>query len=66
MKQNILITIFFVLGFVLLVSTADSAWEKNEDSHNINLCESAKISGNQDYLTKCEVYYNTGDINYLR
>lgn len=29
------------------------------------LCESAKISGNSDYLAKCECYYESGDIECL-
>jgi len=30
------------------------------------LCESAKVSGNIEYLEKCECYYEGGDIKCLQ
>lgn len=35
------------------------------ESQDRMLCESAKISGNKEYLEKCECYYQTGDIKCL-
>jgi hypothetical protein len=36
---------------------------KNQDTM---LCNSAKRSGNAEYLNKCQCFYNTGDITCLR
>lgn len=55
----------FVIG-VGLYMAAGSGADKSIDSHNVNLCESAKVSGNTEYLDKCADYYKTGDVTSLR
>lgn len=38
----------------------------SEDNQNKMLCESAKVSGNKEWLENCQEYYLTNDITYLR
>lgn len=58
-----LITLLVFYGLVKLVSRTI---DKSIDNQNIMLCKSAKKSWNKEYLEKCEEYYKTGDIIYMR
>lgn len=66
-KLNYLKWLFFgavVLGTIALgFHNAEGAIDKHFDNQNVMLCKSAKISGNVEYLNKCESYYLTGEIN---
>lgn len=42
------------------------AFDNSIDRQNTMLCNSAKESGNREYFIKCSVFYNTGDIKYMR
>ncbi len=55
----LVIGIFFIFALSLGVDTQI----KNQD---IMLCQSAQKSGNQEYLEKCECYYETHDITCIR
>jgi len=55
----VIATIYF--GIKILNQTATITIQ-NQDRM---LCESAQISGNEEYLAKCECYYQTGDIECL-
>ncbi len=53
------ITIFIIslvlsLLFILAISDSISAHIDNQD---IMLCNSAKVSGNEEYLNKCQCFY---------
>lgn len=65
MKINTILIIIVIFGILVLARGLDDAIEKSQNNQNIMLCESAKISGNKDYLKKCSHYYQTGDINYM-
>lgn len=52
--------------FVLMFAVAGAAFDKSIDANNKMLCESAKVSGNEEYSGKCQTYYATGDIKYMR
>lgn len=58
----ILLAIVFSVGLVLLGNAIDNSI----DRQNTMLCRSAKISLNSEYLIKCQQYYDSGDIKYLR
>lgn len=40
--------------------------QKSIENQDTMLCESAKISGNVQYLHKCECYYQSKDIKCLQ
>jgi hypothetical protein len=56
---------FIVVGVALLFSVG-SAMDKSIDNQNRMLCSSAQVSGNTDWLSKCDRFYATGDVEYLR
>lgn len=63
LKIGILIVIIMLLFFIFVfIGAVDRAIE-NQDRM---LCESAKVSGNVQYLQKCECYYQGGDIKCLQ
>jgi len=56
--------VLVILTFLNLVIT--KMIDENIDRQNIMLCNSAKVSGNQQWLSNCQIYYKTGDYEYLR
>ena len=40
--------------------------ERSMENQDTMLCESAKISGNAEYLRKCQCYYDGEDITCLQ
>lgn len=58
-----LLVIFLVL---LLIKGLVLSLDKSIDNQDIMLCKSAKVSGNKEYLKKCECFYKTNDIKCLR
>ena len=55
------IVLIGVFGIVAL-----RAMTISEDNQNRMLCESAKVSGNKEWQVKCQEYYLTNDVTYLR
>jgi hypothetical protein len=51
---------------VIFAIVFGNAIDRSIDNQNRMLCESAKVSGNQEYQLKCKVYYTTGSIKELR
>jgi hypothetical protein len=59
--QLLLITALMILTGLAFVSGID----KHIQNQDRMLCESAKVSGNPEYLSKCECYYEGEDISCL-
>jgi len=49
----VFIVIAIALGFVAVGNSFDAHF----DNQDTMLCESAKVSGNEEYLKKCQCYY---------
>ena len=60
--QLLLITAFMILLGLAFVRGID----KHIQNQDTMLCESAKISGNAEYLRKCQCYYDGQDITCLQ
>ena len=58
-----ILTIFLIVALALVFAKGIDRVLENQDRM---LCESAKISGNVQYLHKCECYYETQDIKCLQ
>lgn len=65
MRNALPYIIGIILGF-LLVWCFLLAIDKHLQNQDKMLCESAKISGNEIYLEKCELYYQTNNIKDLK
>lgn len=59
----IAITIGLLIFFFVSVGRA---MDNSIDNQNIMLCKSAEKSGNEQWLEKCQTYYETGEYEYLR
>lgn len=55
--------LFLVVSMVLLLG---NALDQTFESQDIMLCESAKVSGNSEYLKKCACYYQSEKISCVR
>lgn len=66
MGKKTLATLFILAVIVILTYEMDSSIGKGIENQDTMLCESAKVSGNTQYLSKCGCYYNTGDIKCLQ
>lgn len=64
--QTAILSVLIAVGLVFLAVSFGEAMDTNIDSNNKMLCESALKSHNLDYLKKCQVYYQTGQLDYLR
>ena len=64
--SKLLATILLALVAVIFFYLLGNAIDRSIDNQNVMLCESAKVSKNAQYLSKCQTYYETGDIKYLR
>jgi len=51
---------------ILFVKLFVSAIDKSISNQDRMLCESALVSGNREYLNKCECYYKGNDIKCIR
>lgn len=58
--------IILVVMIVILAYGFMYAFDKHFENQDTMLCESAKVSGNIEYLKKCEVYYETGNIKDIK
>ena len=60
-KTTVMVTVAVVLS-ILVVNGVN----KHIENQDIMLCQSAKVSGNINYLDKCQCYYQSGDITCLQ
>ena len=65
-KEFILLLIIICLIAVFFFQSLSLRLDDNADNYNVMLCKSALKSGNLEYLDKCDTYYNTGDIRYMK
>ena len=62
-----LLPLVMIITLVLLLAKALLfAVDSTITNQDIMLCESAKTSGNEEYLKKCSCYYRSGDITCLQ
>jgi len=62
------ILMVFILGVIMVLffwALADGI-DRSIQNQDTMLCESAKVSGNVQYLHKCECYYQTNNIKCLQ
>lgn len=64
--QKVINLVIATCLMVLFINEIHQAIDKNIDQQSIMLCQSAKVSGNEDYLLRCAKFYQTGDITTLR
>jgi len=64
-KKVVVITVFMITTSLIIGSQLAKAVTKHIESQDIMLCESAKISGNEEWLKRCECYYKLEDIRCL-
>ena len=55
-----------LITIILLCLAFNYALDTSIENQDIMLCNSAKKSGNREYLQKCECYYQDGDIACMR
>lgn len=62
------ITLFIAIvgAIIAIVYIGGRAIDISIDNQNMMLCNSAKVSGNEKYLSKCQEYYRSNDIEYMR
>ena len=56
----IIIPLFLPFGFAI-----SRAVNISLDNRAVMYCNSARVSGNAEYLKKCDCYYSTGDITCI-
>jgi len=66
-KAELLLTVLLagLLSFLLVYFTV-SAIDRHIENQDTMLCNSAKISGNTEYLKKCQCYYAGQPITCLQ
>ena len=57
MKLTLLKIIGIALALAVLIWAAGRGIDQHFDNQDRMLCSSAKVSGNAEYLNKCECYY---------
>lgn len=57
--------VFIILLTAIFVFTIGRAIDIHFDNQDTMLCNSAKVSGNSEYLKKCQPYYETGNIKLI-
>lgn len=60
-----IIALLLGLGFGFFIGVGNGI-DRQIDSQNTMLCESALISGNKEYQKKCQPYYESHDITIVR
>jgi hypothetical protein len=66
MKQIVLGLTIAIIVVVAIFAVIVSGITSQVDNQSEMLCYSAKQSGNSDYLAKCSVYYQTGNVRDIR
>lgn len=64
-NRTIAYALFITALVILTPFLFINALDKHLDNQEIMLCNSAKISRNQEYLNKCDCYYKTNEIKCL-
>ncbi len=62
MNREGIFCVFALIGFTFLIGAGIDNYFDNQDRM---LCESATISGNEEYLKKCDCYYEGQDIRCI-
>ena len=57
--------VIFAGFFAVLVVLAGHTFDESFDNKDRMYCNSAKVSGNEEYLVKCECFYNGNDIRCI-
>ena len=65
-KTILLTTALLIVSMLLIGKAVGRALDITFSNQDIMLCESAKISGNREYLNKCECYYQSKEIECLQ
>jgi len=56
-----------IIAFTILLGLAFvRGLDKHIENQDRMLCQSAKVSGNTEYLSKCQCFYQSGDIRCLQ
>jgi hypothetical protein len=63
---GLVIGLILVVGIYVFFLLMGQSLDQSIDNQNKMLCNSAKVSGNNEYLDKCQIFYETGDIKYMR
>jgi len=68
-RERFFYTLISLLTIIILTSIfifiLNRAIGIHFDNQDIMLCESAKVSGNEEYLEKCQPYYNGENIRSI-
>lgn len=64
--QKVFNVVIAICIFALFLHQWAQALDESIDRQSIMLCQSAKVSGNEDYLLRCAQWYQTGDPRTLR
>jgi hypothetical protein len=65
-KANIVSTLTIVTLLALFAYAFITGIDKSIDNQDRMLCNSAQVSGNEEYLTKCQCYYATNNIECIQ
>lgn len=65
MSERVAMIVLMVLLFLAIAWGFSVGTDKSFKNQDAMLCESAKESGNIEWLNKCDKYYQTGNINDL-
>ena len=65
-SQALVSTAVTVSLLIITIAALFRGLDRHIENQDIMLCESAKVSGNIEYLEKCECYYEGGDIKCLQ
>lgn len=64
--QIFILAPIFIALTILLFWAVGRGIDKSIENQDTMLCNSAKVSGNEEYLKKCECYYRSGEIKCLQ
>lgn len=64
--ENICFALLLIIFLLILILMGIRGINKSIQNQDIMLCESAKVSGNREYLEKCECFYEGEDIKCLQ
>ena len=59
-------TILIIVGLLAFAYSFTYSIDTTINNQDIMLCNSAKISGNKEYLKKCECYYKFNNIDCIQ
>lgn len=63
--HKIIILIVALCGVAFIAKQFVLSLEKSVESKQLMLCNSAKKSGNEIYLAKCQCYYSGADVSCI-